>query len=90
MNTSIFIPKRINVGYQERSDTYTGKLAYVIYFDEKGVLRKQKSWDEWRDEDIPNVEFDNVPTEGFVLNKRIGGSSGGWDQRQAYYNGLIN
>lgn len=84
MNTSIFIPKRINVGYQERSDTYTGKLAYVIYFDEKGVLRKQKSWDEWRDEDIPNVEFDNVPTEGFVLNKRIGGSSGGWDQRQAY------
>ena len=35
MNTSIFIPKRINVGYQKRNDTYTGKLAYVTYFDEK-------------------------------------------------------
>lgn len=29
------------------------------------------------------VEFDNVPTEGFVLNKKAGGgSSHGWDARQ--------
>ena len=84
MNTSIFIPKRINVGYQKRNDTYTGKLAYVTYFDEKGTLRKQKSWENWKDESIPNTEFDNVPTEGFVLNKNVGGCPGVWDQRQAY------
>lgn len=43
MNTNIFIPTKINVGFQERKDTYTGKLAYVIYFDEKGKLRKETS-----------------------------------------------
>ena len=32
----IFIPKKINVGFQNRKDTYTGKLAYVIYYDEDG------------------------------------------------------
>ena len=48
MNTNIFIPTKINVGFQERKDTYTGKLAYVIYFDEKGKLRKETSWQGWR------------------------------------------
>lgn len=36
MKSAIYIPKKINVGYRERQDTYTGKLAYVIYWDEKG------------------------------------------------------
>ena len=84
MKSNIFIPKRINVGYQNRLDTYTGKLAYVIYYDEKGVLRKETSWNGWRDKDIPNTEFDNVPTEGFVFNKKVGDYSSGWDHRQAY------
>ena len=84
MKSSIFIPKTINVGYQNRSDTYTGKLAYVIYYDEKGKLRKEASWNIWRDEKIPNEEFDNVPTSGFVLNKKVGDYSSGWDHRQAY------
>lgn len=70
MRSSIFIPKTINVGYQNRSGTYTGKLAYVIYYDEKGKLRKEASWNGWRDENIPNNEYDNIPTEGFVLNKK--------------------
>ena len=71
MKSNIFIPKTINVGYQNRSSTYTGKLAYVIYYDEKGKLRKEASWNSWRDEKIPNEEFDNVPTTGFVLNKKV-------------------
>lgn len=41
MNTNIFIPTKINVGFQERKDTYTGKLAYVIYFDEKVNYEKK-------------------------------------------------
>ena len=84
MKSNIFIPKTINVGYQNRSGTYTGKLAYVIYYDEKGKLRKEASWNGWRDEKIPNEEFDNVPTSGFVLNKKVGDYSSGWDHRQAY------
>jgi hypothetical protein len=84
MKSNIFIPKQINVGFQNRSDTYTKKLAYVIYFDNKGVLRKEASWNSWRDSKINNIIYDNVPTEGFVLNKKVGDYSSGWDHRQAY------
>jgi hypothetical protein len=30
------------------------------------------------------IEFDNTPTEGFVLNKKAGGYSSGWNHRQTY------
>lgn len=84
MISSMFMPKQINVGFQTRKGTYTGKLAYIIYFDEKGILRKEKSWDSWRDKNIENQIFDNVPTEGFVLNKKAGGYNTGWNHRQTY------
>lgn len=84
MNNTIFIPKRINVGFQNRNDTYTGKLAYVIYYDEKGKLRKEPSWQNWRDKSIDPQEFYNEPTSGFVLNKKVGGTCYNWDPRQTY------
>ncbi len=39
---------------------------------------------EKSDKGIIPVEFENAPTEGFVLNKKVGGYSGGWDARQTY------
>lgn len=84
MNSAIFLPKTIKVGFQKRSDTYTGQLAYIIYFDQKGVLRKESSWNSWRDTDIEPQEFSNEPTSGFVLNKKVGGYSSGWNHRQTY------
>jgi len=69
--SELFIPKRIKVGYQKRNGTYTGQLAYVIYYDNKGVLRKETSWKSWRDEKIPEQEFDNLPQDGFCLNKDV-------------------
>lgn len=85
MKSTIFIPKKINVGYQERSSTYTGKLAYIIYYDEKGVLRKENSWNSWRTKELGNNVYDNIPTEGFVLNKKAGDYYSGWgNHRQAY------
>lgn len=82
---SIYIPKKIKVGYQNRSDTYTKKLAYVIYYDEKNKLRKETSWQHWRDEKIEPDDFDNEPTRGFVLNKKVGDYAGDWgEHRQAY------
>lgn len=72
------IPKQIHVGYQNRSDTYTKKLAYVIYTDEKGKVRKERSWQSWRDNEINPDDFDNEPTSGFVLNKGVGGARGSW------------
>lgn len=84
MKTSIFVPTKINVGFNKREDTYTGKLAYIIYFDENGKLRKETSWENWRNKDIPNEIYDNEPMEGFVLNKKVGGDSWGWNPRQTY------
>lgn len=84
MSNAVYIPKKINVGYQKREDTYTKKLAYVIYYDHKGKLRKETSWNSWRDKKIPNEEFDNTPTEGFVLNKKVGGYCYDWNPRQTY------
>lgn len=84
MNTNIFIPEKLKVGYQKRSDTYTGQLAYVIYFDKKGVLRKETSWENWRDKTITPIEYKNEPLEGFVLNKNVGGYKSDWNFRSAY------
>lgn len=81
----LFIPEKIKVGFQKRDGTYTGKLAYVIYYKDK-ILRKEKSWEGWRDKKIAAQEFDNEPTEGFVLNKGVGGArhSYGWNPRNEY------
>ena len=82
-NNRLNIPKRIKVGFQERSETYTGKLAYITYFNGNNVA-KEKSFENWRNKDIPTVEYDNVPTSGFVLNKHVGGCKSGWNVRQSY------
>ena len=71
MTSKLYIPKKLRVGFVSREDTYTGKLAYVIYFDEKDKLRKAGSFESWRDKDIPTLDLDNAPFDGFVLNKSI-------------------
>lgn len=80
----LFIAPMIKVGFQKRDDTYTKNLAYVIYYDLTGKLRKEKSWENWRDKKIDPVDFRNDPTEGFVLNKKVGGGRSHWDARQEY------
>lgn len=47
------------------------------YVDGKYVRKKLGA-------DINPVEFDNLPTEGFVLNKKAGGYSSGWNARATY------
>lgn len=84
MKSNIFLPDKIRVGYRERSDTYTGKLAFIIYYDNKGKIRQERSWDGWRDSKIKADEFENKPLEGFVLNKKAGGYSTGWNHRNTY------
>jgi len=153
MNEQLFIAKKVKVGFNKRTDTYTGKLGYVIGHDGK-KWRKEPSWEGWRekfqtpeaweiekkkqyeqsiksyeqniehykgygasyiqhvktheeqlqklkdnyagfvpntysskwsnDESINPVEFDNIPTSGFVLNRKAGGGSRGWDARATY------
>ena len=68
----MYIPKTIKIGLQNREDCYTKKLAYVIPFDEKTKKwRKEPSWEGWRDKSIDPIEYNNEPTEGFVINKGV-------------------
>lgn len=82
--STIMIPKKCKAGFTKRSDTFSGKLSYIIYYDEKNNLRKEPSWNSWRDKTIEPVDFDNVPSKGFYINKKVGGNSSGWDYRQTY------
>lgn len=86
MNEQLYIPTKLKVGFQNRNGTYTGKLAYIIYFDQSGTLKKETSWKSWRDQKIEPQDFTNEPTEGFVINKNVGGvkASYSWNARQEY------
>lgn len=160
MNSKLFIPKKCKVGFNQRTDTYTQLLGYIIAWDGK-KWRKEPSWEGWREKYITDeefqslkrkdfeeklestknryteykgfyksnpqrnvyyktyaemseeeflklynlhdyskfvfypgklsnnpkvqpVEFENVPTSGFVLNKKAGGYSTGWNHRSTY------
>ena len=71
MKNKLFIPKTLKVGYQNREDTYMGKLSYIIYFDDKGKLRKETGWQNWRDKSIEPIEVPNEPHSGFFVNKGV-------------------
>lgn len=76
MKTTLRVPDKIRIGYQDREGTYTKKLGYVIYYDERGKLRKETSWKGWIGHDMG--DFDNEPQSGFVLNKGAGGVGSGY------------
>lgn len=80
MKDKLYLPAKVKVGYNDRSDTYTKKLGFVIYQDEKNIWKQEKSWNKWRQEKLGLNEYDNIPTEGFVINKNAGGVGGGWSR----------
>lgn len=67
---SFFIPEKLSVGFVKRDDTFTGKLAFVTYYDNKNVRRQEQSWNGWRDHSISALEIENKPSR-FVINKGI-------------------
>lgn len=77
MQSNLYIPKKIKVGFQKRKDTFTGKLGFVTYIDDKGLLRQENAWNGWRDKSVEPVEYDNEPRSNFVFNKDIN-RSGHW------------
>jgi len=73
-----FVPEKIIVGVEKSYRQAEAKenktklpLAYVIYKDEKGKLRKEKSWNDWRDQNVAPKEFDNIPMEGFKFLRTV-------------------
>lgn len=75
----LFIPEKLKIGFQKREDTFDGKLSYIIYYDEKGKLRKEKSWNDWCDSSISYLEIQNKPFKHPALNKSV--------QRDSYHFG---
>lgn len=67
----LYIPETLMIGFQNREDTFDGKLSYVIYFDEKGKLRKESSWSSWRDKNIEPIEVKNEILKNPILNKSV-------------------
>lgn len=79
---TFYIPDKLKVGF----NTYDkGKLiGYFIYWDEKGKLRKETSWEGWRDKNLDPAEMENKPLEGFrVYRVRNGYRYSLWEQRDA-------
>ena len=75
------IPDKILVGYKNREDTFSGRLAFITYMS-GGKISKEVSWTKWRDKSIPSDEFDNTPTSGFVINKSVGGYNYGYFRKR--------
>lgn len=67
----LYIPETLKIGFQNREDTFDGKLSYIIYYDEKGKLRKESSWINWRDKNIESIEVKNEIFKNPTLNKSI-------------------
>lgn len=75
-NIYLNIPKNIKVGLK-------GKLGYIIYKREDGKIAKEKSWNDWRNKEQTPLELVNEPTEGFSIERAVGGG-GGWSARKAW------
>lgn len=65
------VPEKLKVGFQKRNDTFDGQLSFITYYDQKNVLKKEKSWTSWIDSSILPIELENTPTTGFIVNKSI-------------------
>lgn len=84
-NGKLYIPKTLRIGLDQRDDCFNkGDLAYAIYYDGKGILRKERSWESWRDKKLEPFDLANDPVEGLVLNKKTGDYKSDWSHRKAH------
>lgn len=71
MTKKLFIPSNLEIGFQHRHDTMDSKLAYITYKKEDNSIFKEKSWNSWRNQDIPIEKYENKPISGFIIAKNI-------------------
>lgn len=81
-NDKIFIPTKCKVGFQERTDTYTKKLGYVIYNDGK-VWRKEKSWLGWCTSVIDSNEWERRKRDSYDNSVKQAKNNYGYMLQQA-------
>lgn len=71
MNKTMLIPDNLEIGFQKRSDTMENRLSYITYKKDNGTIAKEKSWNDWKSDDIPVEQYKNIPTSGFIISKDI-------------------
>lgn len=82
MKSQLYIPQKVRVGFKDgRKETVNGKIAFIIPY-EKGKLRSEKSFEEWRNKEIEAYDIENEPSDGFVINKAI--------NRYSHWSGSVN
>jgi len=47
MNESLLIPSKLKVGFNLRQDTYSKKLAFIVYYKKNETYSKPLSFDGW-------------------------------------------
>lgn len=85
------VEKEKRIQYERYKERYTNPADYYKY-DLAAFEKQFGTYENFQphfrgfspNEAINPVEYDNVPTEGFVLNKKAGGGSRGWDARATY------
>jgi hypothetical protein len=65
----LFIPKKCKVGFNKRSDTYSGKLGYVIAWDGK-KWRKEPSWLGWIEKHVDSEYLQKAKEKDFNDRKK--------------------
>ncbi len=66
---TFYVPEKLKIGFDIRMDQYVNRLGFINYYKPEGDLRFKKTFDAWIDSRVPTEEYDNIPTEGFVLDK---------------------
>lgn len=66
---NIYIPQEIKFGLKSREDTFDGKLSFVIYKDSKNKWAQEKSWNNWRDNQLGEFIYHNKPRSGFIIHR---------------------
>ena len=61
--------ENLTIGFNNRKDTYSGKLAFLSYSNNAKSLINEIAFNRWIDKKIPLLKLKNVSTNGFVLAK---------------------
>jgi hypothetical protein len=61
--------ENLTIGFNNRKDTYSGKLAFLSYSNNAKSLINEIAFNRWIDKKIPLLKLKNVSSNGFVLAK---------------------
>ncbi len=67
--SEFYVPEKLKIGFQKTELQYIETLGFINYYKPNGELRFKSNFENWIDSNIPTIDCDNVPIEGFVLDR---------------------